>query len=459
MDSMFFQPSVRGIQGLVLYLLGDYTSAAKSYRAHFASQSRHEASAEQALLQGDAVSAEERAKQTLAHEPEDRDAWLDLSQSRLLLGDYAGAKNAATQLSAKHPNDPDRLVLSSLIATKAHDYDIAMRDMNLVLRNRGTASRLSLFILFMETVGELTDLQRGRRPYALLATYFRYLRIYDGSQGRVVIRHAEEAIKRNDHPGESYLSIGVVYDKKGDVDQALAAFLSAIERQPDLALAYWWASIEYGNHGDLAGEYKTAMMAFRTQPDDEFYDDKLAYVLVEKLGDYRQALLLAQQRLEINQNSASALGRIAHLYTLLGEFNEAVTYFKKAIALEPTDPRYFDGLGYSLSNLDRIDQAEEAFRTAITLNPYRGASHKALASMYDKKRLWSAAIREYEEAFRMEAPAIDAQARLCALYHLVGSYAQAAACFKEVLAKDPDNLQAQRMYPYTLKNLGRGVSS
>jgi tetratricopeptide (TPR) repeat protein len=251
----------------------------------------------------------------------------------------------------------------------------------------------------------------------------------------------------------------VVYDKEQNVDQALEAFMNAIKHQPRLALAYWWASIEYGKRGELANEFKMAMMASRIQPDDEFYDEKLAYVLVEKLGDYRQALLLAQQRFESNQHSASAVGRMAHLHTLLGEFNEAVTYFETAIALEPTDPRYFDGLGYSLSNLDRIEQAEEAFRAAINLNPYRGASHRGLASMYDKKRRWSAAIPEYEAAFRIEAPGLDEYARLCALYHLAGSYVQAAACFKEVLARDPDNLQAQRMYPYTIKNLGRGVSS
>lgn len=463
MDRGFFQPSARGIQGLVLYLVGYYRGAATAYRAHFAQHAgaggAQAANSEQALLQGDPATAEAIARKRLAQEPEHFDARLDLGQSRLQLGDHSGATEAVTLLAGTYPNDPDRLVLSSLIATHAQKYDVAIRDINLVLRNRETASRHSLFILLLDTVGELIDVDASRRPYALVATYLRYLRMYDRSQGQAVIRYAEQAIARNDHPGEAYLCIGIVYDKEGDIDRALKAFLQAVESQPALAVAYWWASIEYGNHGDLAGEYKMAMMAARAQPDDEFYDDKLAHVLVEKLGDYRQALLLAQQRLETNESSASALGRIAYLHSLLGEFHEAVTYYEKAIVLEPKDPRFFDGLGYSLGNLDRIDQAETAFRAAITLDPTRGPSHKGLAYLYDKRRRWSAAIPEYEAAFRMETPAIDEYARLCALYHLAGSYVQAAACFKEVLARDPNNLQAQRMYPYTLKNLGRGVSS
>jgi tetratricopeptide (TPR) repeat protein len=185
----------------------------------------------------------------------------------------------------------------------------------------------------------------------------------------------------------------------------------------------------------------------------------LTFVLIEKLGDYRQALQLVHEQLAIDQSSASALGRIGYLHSLLGEFHEAITYYGNAIALDPTDPRYYDGLGYSLGNLDRINEAEVAFGTAITLDPTRGSSHKGLASLYDKKRRWSAAIPEYEAAFHLGAMTLNEYARLCALYHLAGQYGHAARCFKDVLARDPSNLQAQRMYPYTLKNLRGGVSS
>lgn len=463
MDRVFFQPSTRGYQGLVLYLLGDYRRAVTSYRIHFAqgfgAEGGHAANAEQALLQGDPVAAEAIATQRLALEPEDREAQLDLAQSRLQLGNHQGARKTVASLAAQHPNDPDRLVLSSLIAAREREYDIAIREINHVLRDSEIASRLSLFFLLMDTVGELMGLESSQRPYALLSTYFRYLRIYDRSQGRAVIRYAEQAIARNDYPGEAYLSLGVVYDKEEDVDRALVAFLKAVESQPDLAVAYWWASIEYGKRGDMANEFRMAKMASHAQPGDNVYEERLTYVLIEKLGDYRQALQLVHEQLAIDQSSASALGRLGYLHSLLGEFHEAITYYGNAIALEPTDPRYYDGLGYSLGNLDRITEAEVAFGTAISLDPTRGSSHKGLASLYDKKRRWSAAIPEYEAAFKLGAMTLNEYSRLCALYHLAGQYGQAARCFKDVLARDPSNIQAQRMYPYTLKNLRGGVSS
>jgi tetratricopeptide (TPR) repeat protein len=356
MDRGFFQPSARGVQGLVLYLVGYYRGAATAYRAHFTQNAgaggEQAANSEQALLQGDPVTAEAIARTRLAQEPEHFDARLDLGQSRLQLGDHSGATEAVALLAGTYPNDPDRLVLSSLIATHAHEYDVALRDINLVLRNRQTASRHSLFILLMDTVGELIDVDASRRPFALVATYLRYLRMYDRSQGQAVIRYAEQAIARNDHPGEAYLCIGIVYDKEGDVDRALTAFLQAVESQPALAVAYWWASIEYGKKGDLANEFRMALMAAHAQPGDDLYEERVTYVLVEKLGDYRQALQRVHQQLEIGQSSASALGRIGYLHSLLGEFREAVTYYNQAIAIEPKEPRYHDGLGYSLGNLD-----------------------------------------------------------------------------------------------------------
>ena len=80
------------------------------------------------------------------------------------------------------------------------------------------------------------------------------LRIYDGLQARLAIARAEEAIARGDQVDDACVTLGVVYQKRTEDKDALAAFLRAIEANPRNAEAYRWAAVVYADRGELANE-------------------------------------------------------------------------------------------------------------------------------------------------------------------------------------------------------------
>ena len=91
LDERFFQPSLLGIKGLVLYEMGDYSGAAKAYRAHFreAYQTERTSSdpAYDALLRGDLKAAKEISQKALEKNPSDFSSLLTLGEVLLEEGD------------------------------------------------------------------------------------------------------------------------------------------------------------------------------------------------------------------------------------------------------------------------------------------------------------------------------------------------------------------------------------
>ena len=91
------------------------------------------------------------------------------------------------------------------------------------------------------------------------------LRIYDGLQARLAIARAEEAIARGDQVDDACVTLGVVYQKRTEDKDALAAFLRAIEANPRNAGTYRWAAVVYADRGELANEHRVA--AHEIEPD------------------------------------------------------------------------------------------------------------------------------------------------------------------------------------------------
>ena len=94
------------------------------------------------------------------------------------------------------------------------------------------------------------------------------------------------------------MTIGVVHTKQGKWEQALPEFLAAAQTNPRNAEAFRWASMTYARLGDVVNEARTIRSAFEIAPDDPYYARWFHWVLVEKLGDYRQALTFYETALD-----------------------------------------------------------------------------------------------------------------------------------------------------------------
>ena len=74
--------------------------------------------------------------------------------------------------------------------------------------------------------------------------------------------------------------------------------------------------------------------------------------------------------------SAQTLGEIGYVLNQLGKFNEALSLYQKAhdLSIKCTSQRPFQasalrGIGFSLIELERLDEAERVFKESLELEP------------------------------------------------------------------------------------------
>jgi tetratricopeptide (TPR) repeat protein len=481
MDERFFQPSLSGIKGLALYMVGDYNGAAKAYRAHFQETYQTERTADDpawdALLRGDLQETETISRKQLEEETTSEKepalegepvseeesasekklasigARLNLGEIALYQGTFDQALQWFDEVLKKERDQFDALLLSSVAHAKLGHYGEAIDLLNRALRTYRIEWRITSFLWAFETTGGLADLPRSQRTNCLLAHYYRYLRIFDDSNGRLAIRAAKKAIVVGDRPDDAYLTIGIVYDKQEKREQALQAFLKAIEINPKNAEALRWASFSYGYRGDLANEYRMSKAAFEAKPNDRYNLDRLHYVLQEKLGDYPQAIQILEEGFGQDPANGETLGWLGYLYAHLGNYERSIDYYQKAIELEPKKPEHQEGVGFALDRLGRREEAIRAYQESISINPNRFEPHTSLAILYHRKERFPEAISEYERAFELGEQDLNHLATLCTEYHLVSEFQETVYCFREVLSRDSTNALAQRMLPEALSNL------
>lgn len=460
MDERFFQPSVSGIMGLALYSVGDYSGAAQAYRAHLQKLYQGERTAADpgwdALLRKDLPAAEEISRKALEEDPAAIAPLLTLGEIALEQDAPDQALGIFERILQKQPHQFDALLLSSVAHARSGAYGRAIDSLTRALRYNWDGSRITAFLKALKTTGDLTQLPRGERPLCLLANYYRYLGLFDPSNGRIAATYARKAIAESDRPDDAYLTLGVILHWEEKDEKALAAFLKALELNPKHAEGYRWAANIYADRADLLNEYRMKMAAFEAAPGDPFYIDGLSFFLTEKLGDYYQALALTQKFLETKPDAVRALHRVAYLYGAIGDDDRSVREYRKALLLDPRDPSLYEGIADSLGALGRRREAMEAYRTALLLDPGRPRAHIGLGNIYFQERRLRDAIREYEEAFRSGERDLSQLTNLCTLYHQVSAFERAATCFRQVLAEDPRNPMARHLLPYTLENLSRG---
>ena len=457
MDPVLVQPSLKGAIAAAHYLVGDLNGAARAYRTHF--KAAYEAgrhgfdSAEAALLAGATQEAKELALAELAKDPRSVHAEITLGEIALDEQRFTDALERANAVLKQKTDEADASVLASLAYAHLGKYDKAIDALNRPLRHSNIARSDFLLFKLMETAGDLEELPKADRPYATIAHYYRYLRIHDDANGRVAIRYAKRAIRAGDRVSDAYLAMGVVHWKQERLDEALEAALKAAEFDPHSAQALDLGYRVYNKKGDLVSAYRMARAAVEAAPDDPFYQDHLNTVLVNRLGNFKEAEPILEQIVQRHPTDTSSLWSLGYVYGMLGKYEQAVALFDRAIATDPKKMELYEAKATWLNRMGRNEEAIAALRQAIAVNPTRYQSHTALAAHYVKRFHWKEALHEYERAFQYGERRPESHVNMCIGYHVAGEFARSVECLKGVLREDPRNVTAPQILPQIQHNL------
>jgi TolB-like protein len=229
-----------------------------------------------------------------------------------------------------------------------------------------------------------------------------------------------------------------------DVERGIASLKQAIALAPDFAPAHAELAGAYlyvhtfgsGAPGSLDRATAEANEALRIDPSSRLAQDVRSNLAII-LWDWAAAKTQLDEALAVAPRDPEALFRRGGLARALGQPDEALVYFRKALELDPLRVGYHVQLAMLLDGLGRADEARTAAETAIAISPTVSKAHLliGLFELNSGHLEAASAAMEHEpgEYYRLEGQAIVAFAAKrtaesdAALARLIEAYHNTAA--------------------------------
>ncbi len=133
-------------------------------------------------------------------------------------------------------------------------------------------------------------------------------------------------------------------------------------------------------------------------------------------------------------------------------WHDQIRLFSDIVKKSPDGATPHYSLGFAYYRIGEIDEAIKHYKKALALNPVRGDWHHDLGLAYQKKGLADLAIKEYHEAIRLGfAKDPDTHINLANAYVLKRMYDKAILHYRKALSLDPENELAKRNLSIVMK--------
>jgi Tfp pilus assembly protein PilF len=133
---------------------------------------------------------------------------------------------------------------------------------------------------------------------------------------------------------------------------------------------------------------------------------------------------------------------LGQTFESIKEYEQAATFYRKAIDLYPYFIEARNNLGAVYIRLGMIDEAIEEFKGAIDINPYHPGLHNNLGYLYSKRNLLKEALQEYQKTLGLDPNNPEVHKNLGLLYYYrLGDLFKAKTYWERYLVLNPEDPQ------------------
>ncbi|MBW2632251.1 MAG: tetratricopeptide repeat protein [Deltaproteobacteria bacterium] len=201
---------------------------------------------------------------------------------------------------------------------------------------------------------------------------------------------------------QTYRDSGIAYFKKGEYDAAIEQFKKQIEvERPDNADNYNWmgcAYLEKKQYEDAVSYLQKAIAMGATNP-WTFTDLARCYNGLNQYNDAIKACIMATTvPIKLDFRYDATHFELAYALFKTKQYKNAVKAYKKAIELDPKDPKYYSRWGALLGNSGDYAGAAEQFEKAVSLKPNNIKYLSRLSSAYYRQGKYDEALDAVNKA-------------------------------------------------------------
>jgi Flp pilus assembly protein TadD len=163
--------------------------------------------------------------------------------------------------------------------------------------------------------------------------------------------------------------------------------------------------------------------------------------------------------MSIAQSDRATEGRAGGGEGAEGDYDGAITCFRKAVEIDPKNAQNHFFLGNALGNKGQGDKAIACFRQAIELDPKHARAHSNLGAALRDKGQVDEAIACYKKAVALDPKLATAHYRLGNALGDKGQVDEAIACYQKAIDLNPEYAEAHCNLGSALGQQGRFAES
>jgi predicted O-linked N-acetylglucosamine transferase (SPINDLY family) len=253
---------------------------------------------------------------------------------------------------------------------------------------------------------------------------------------------------------EKAIEIALEQHRAGNFSRAEALYMEILRQDPGNVDAIHLLGVlaTQGKRPDVAVDLISA--AIRKKPDTPIFHYNLAEAL-HLLGQKEEALAAYRRAVELAPDYFEAHNNLANLLNEMGRYDEAEGECRRAIEIDPEAAAPWNNLGNSLRGLRRGEEALVAYRTAIQKRPDFAEAINNLAMCLCWLNQLQEGIQQFKAAIALSPASADLHNNLGTALTYLGRYEEAGQSFQTAIDLKPDHAEAHNNLGSTLRTLGK----
>ncbi len=190
-------------------------------------------------------------------------------------------------------------------------------------------------------------------------------------------------------------------------------------------------------------------LALHPKPMSSYYYRQAA--VLHSAKRYTEAVSSFKQAIQIDPSDAQSYYGLGVTYNAQKRYDDAIASYQKAIEIDPSYATAHNNLGSTYNDQKRYDDAIASYQKAIEIDPSDAMAHNNLGNTYNDQKRYDDAIASYQKAIELDPSYATAHNNLGITYNAQKRYDDAIASYQKAIEIDPSDAKAHYNLGITYK--------
>ena len=172
-------------------------------------------------------------------------------------------------------------------------------------------------------------------------------------------------------------------------------------------------------------------------------------------GNYEKALKTLSFLMETYPNNSLLFNIKGACYAGLGQLENAVKSYKKAVLINPKYSKAHYNLGGAFHEIGALDDSVKSYLKSLSIDPDYAEAHNNLGNVYRQKKLLDKAVNSYTSAININPDYLEAHYSIGLVFQDLGQTDLMISHIKKVITIKPDFAEAHNNLGVALKRNGK----